>query len=299
MADSGDSFLAKQGRFLLENDRYAFLCIGILALLPFTTWLATAAIALITLRKGWLAGFKSFIVGTVVSLCLSLMSMSFFAAWVNVLSVFLSCYLLSLILRVTANWRLTAGIIVLQALLAIALIQWLAPDYALKYYQYIQNTLNEYGYNGMLARQSHQEVYASYMLGVRVLSVVLSTLVSLLLARSVQATLFNPGGYRQEMLAFRASVWGIPLLMLVLLNAYQGNLLAVACMPVLVLYYVAAGISLSFNILVKNRGRRLLLLLFIPLILLPSVMLPFYVILGTLDSFFNFRSLQLLKAGKK
>lgn len=300
MTRLGD-LLRKQGHFLLENDYYALLYIVICALIPFTAWLSAAIVALVTLRKGWLDGFRGLAFGISSLLILSLMSMPLFGAFVTTMMAFLPCYLAAVVLRATASWRITGGFIVLQALLGIILIHWLTPEFITAQYQYIQVILKQLeadsSVNSLLDNQN-QVIFSNYLVGIQVVSVVVSTLVSLMLARSVQARIFYPGGYKQEMLNFRASGWGVALLILVAIGAYQYNPIALSCLPVLVLYYVCAGLSLSFNILAKGRGISTLLLLVIPLVLVPFVMLPVYVIFGVLDSLFNFR-IRLQNVGGK
>lgn len=303
MTRLGD-FIGKQGLFLLENDRYAYIYIAILALLPLGGWLSAAIIALITLRKGWEEGFKGLIVAVAMLLALSLMTRPLSAALVTVVIRFLPCYLTALVLYMTASWRMAGVVIVLQALLAIALVHWLAPEFIADQYQgflALLRSSSDSASASLLSNQSvHNElVVANYLVGVESVSLVASAIASLLLARSVQSRLFYPGGFRQEMLAFRASGFGVILLVLTVLGAYQHNALAMSSLPILVGYYVSAGLSLSFSILAKDRGVGILLLLIIPMALLPFVILPVYTIFGALDSLFNFRLRLPSSAGEK
>lgn len=297
MARLGD-FLGKQGRFLLENDHYALMYIAVLALMPFAAWLSAAVVALITLRKGWLDGFKGFVVAVVVLMAASLMSVPFSSAVITAVMALLPCYLTAAVLHSTASWRLAGSVIVLLALLVIVLIHWLSPDFITNQFQYIQAILKEIGressdtsVNSLLNNQDtlNQIDIANYLVGVQSVSVVMTAIASLLLARSIQSRLFYPGGFRQEMLSFRASALGVILLVIATIGAYQHNPLAISCLPILVTYYVCAGLSLSFCILAKGKGIGTLVLLLIPLVLLPFVMLPIYAVFGALDSLFNFR----------
>lgn len=297
MARLGE-FLGKQGRLLIENDQIALVYIAVLALIPFAAWLSAAAVALITLRKGWLDGFKGFVVATITLLILSLASMPLSAAVITALLAFLPCYLTAAILHATTSIKIAGFFIVLQALLIIALIHWLAPEFISNQYLYVQAVIKELeressdgAVTSLLSNNEavNKVVIANYLVGVQAVSVLLSAIVSLLLARSVQSRLFYPGGFKREMIAFRASGFGVILLVIAIVGAYQHNPLALSCLPVLAVYYVFAGLSLSFNVLVKDKGVVALALLLAPLILLPFVMLPVYVILGALDSLFNFR----------
>eukprot|EP01012_Entosiphon_sulcatum_P040610 TRINITY_DN54299_c0_g1_i1.p1 TRINITY_DN54299_c0_g1~~TRINITY_DN54299_c0_g1_i1.p1 ORF type:complete len:127 (-),score=1.98 TRINITY_DN54299_c0_g1_i1:11-391(-) len=92
MARLGE-FLDRQGRLMVENDRLAWCYIAALALIPFSAWLSAAIIALITLRKGWLEGFKGFAVATITLLILSLPSMPWVAAVMTALTAFFTLLL--------------------------------------------------------------------------------------------------------------------------------------------------------------------------------------------------------------
>ncbi|WP_141650474.1 hypothetical protein [Legionella massiliensis] len=300
--------MSKQSRFLLENDNQALVYIAVLAVIPFVGWLSAAIVALITLRKGWYDGLKGMIAGSIALLVLSLMSMSFTAALLATVMAFLPCYLTAAVLHSTASWKIAGGLLVLMALLVIALVHWFAPDFITGQYQYIQAILKEIEREStdsaavsLLNNQNklNEVIIANYLVGIQSVSIVLSTLTSLLVARSMQSRLFYPGGFKQEMLAFRASGFGVLLLVWAVIGAYQHYPLAISCLPVLVTYYVFAGLSISFNVLAKDKGLSYLILLVVPLVILPFIMLPIYVILGALDSLFNFRLYFSAKSDEK
>ncbi|ASQ45986.1 hypothetical protein [Legionella clemsonensis] len=296
--------LRKQGRFLLENETYALIYIAILALVPFAAWLSVAVIALITLRKGWGAGFKGLMAGVLTSLLLSSLSLSWSLAFITAVMAFLPCYLTAGVLHSTTSWRIAMSFIVLQALIGILLLHWFAPAFIAEQYQFIQAVLKQLKGDEVIADvlntpgALNSAVIANYVIGIQAVSIILSAIASLMLARSVQSGLFYPGGYRQEMLEFRASASGVALLVIAVIGTYQEIPLAISALPVLAVYYAGAGISIGFNAL--NKGRRgigRLVLLLIPLILLPFVIIPIYVILGALDSLFNFRLRLSVKTG--
>ncbi|MBA2656868.1 MAG: DUF2232 domain-containing protein [Tatlockia sp.] len=302
------SFLDKQGRFLIENDRQALIYIAVLALIPFTGWLAAAIIALITLRKGWQQGFKGFFVAFLALLILSLMTLPLNAALTNSALVFLPCFLTAAVLHSTASWKLAGGFIVLQVLLILVLIHWLAPEFIMNQIQYIQSAFQVYKKEGfdssaidLLMNQSKPglKIIANYLIGIQSLILAISTLASLALARSVQSSIYYPGGFKQEMLEFRASAPGVFLLGLVALGAYKHNLIAISCLPILVTYYMFAGLSLTYRIFAHGKGIGSLVLLIVPLLVLPFIMLPIYAIVGALDSLFNLRTHLSLKTDGK
>lgn len=301
MARLGE-LLRKQGHFLLENDHYALMYVAILAVVPFATWLSVSIVALITLRKGWVSGLKGLVVG-IASLFLFYIVSSTSAEIFNAVIAYLPCFMMAVLLRETTSWKLTIGFVVLLTLIGITIIHWLAPELIEQQYQFIQALFKEFERESTIPVLLNNQdslnpmLVANYVVGIQAVSLALSAIASLMLARSVQARLFYPGGYRQEMIEFRASSWGVILLFVTAIGAYQHNPLAISCLPILVVYYVCAGLSLSFNFLMKGKGIGTLFLLVLPLILLPFITLPIYVILGALDSLFNFRLRLRIKAG--
>ncbi|MFA5960698.1 MAG: DUF2232 domain-containing protein [Tatlockia sp.] len=307
MTRLGD-WLTKQGHFLIENDRLSLVYIAVLALVPFTAWLSAAVVALITLRKGLADGLKGLVVAVVAYTALSSMSMAFPSALISAMVAFVPCYLTAAVLHTTASWRIAGAVLVLQTLLLIALIHGLVPEFIMKQYQYLQAVFQEMekegsggALSGLLGKQDEQakQVMANYFIGIQSLTMLLSAVSSLLLARFVQSGMYYPGGFGQEMRAFRASSFGVVILLLTAFGAYQLNPFAISCLPVLVMYYVCAGLSLSYLILAKNKGFGTLILLLIPLLFMPFVTVPVYTLLGALDSLFNFRLHLPTKTGGK
>lgn len=298
-------FLRKQGQLLLENNRHAMLHAVILALLPYTTWLSVAVIALIVLRKGSQEAVLLLIAAMTAHAAFSLTSMTAATAIVNALLTFVPCYMAACILRLTSSWRAVAGICLLQVIVAVLLLQVLMPDYIMAQYLYIQAVVNsmqtETALMGLINDKNglNQLFLANYLLGIQAAGIMFSAVISLMLARSVQSQLYYPGGFGQEMLRFRGDRIGLVFLLILLAGVKLGNVLAMNVLPLFLLYFLLAGLSLSFNVLARKRSLSSLLLLITPLLLLPFIMLPVYVIFGSLDSLFNFRLYLPAGAGKR
>jgi hypothetical protein len=289
------SFFRKQGEYVLQQERYAILLVALLVLFPFAAWISVAVMALVTLRKGLYDGFKLVLVGmltTFVGMKLGLLS-TFSAS--PVLLIYPICFGAAYFLRVTASWNILASMMLLLALLVILIIHWLAPDYILKQYDILVAMLRKIDKGGPVAQflidqqGGNRVIWANYTLGIRAFSMTCSVLSSLILARYVQSILYYPGGLRIEMLSFRANVIGLVFLIISALGSYQDNSLAVSCLPLLVAYFTAAGLSLICQVMTPKKGLVMVLLIFVPLIFVPYIMVPVYVILGSLDSLINFR----------
>ncbi len=296
-------FMRQQGLRLLENSRYALMCAVFLATIPFTTWLSQAVIALVVLKKGWRDGLMLLMPVMTAFLACSLFSVSVFSAVVNTLLTFIPLFLAACILGMTASWRAVATGFFLFASLSAVLLQIFMPEFIMAQYRYVLSAMQEIQ-PGVLSKlvnntgSLNQHILANYLFGIQLAGLVFSTSISLTMARSVQSQLFYPGGYRKEMLSLRGSKAGLAMLVLMLIAAQQGKFLAMNMLPLLVMYFLAAGLSLGAHVLDGKKVRGAMLLLVIPLLFMPFVMLPFYVILGSLDSVFNLRLYLPVTAGK-
>ncbi len=294
----------KQGKILLENKWYAMLHAVSLALLPYTAWLSVAIVALVTLRKGWRNGGWLLAPVIAANIALSMASTTAVIAFVNALLMFAPSYLAAVVLRMTTSWRAVAGVFFLQVVVAVSLLQLFMPDFIMAQYLYLQSVLREGQIESALLTfindkaGVNQLILANYLLGLQAVGVVFSACIPLMLSRSVQSQLFYPGGFRHEMLLFRGDKMGFLLLITLLMAASQHSLLAIGLLPLLIFYFLLAGLSLSFNLFAKQKPRYSVALLVAPLFLLPFIMLPVYVIFGSLDSLFNFRLYLSSDAGK-
>jgi len=141
-------------------------------------------------------------------------------------------------------------------------------------------------------------VVANYLLGFQELCLLLAIISPLLLARSLQARLYYPGGFRQEMLNFRGDKYSLVVMVLLSIAASLNHVLAMNGLPIILFYFTLAGLSLSAHVLEKMKPLRKAVILWAPLLLVPLVAFPFYIALGAFDSLFNFRLYLASRAGK-
>ncbi|WP_133131394.1 hypothetical protein [Legionella yabuuchiae] len=141
-------------------------------------------------------------------------------------------------------------------------------------------------------------IVANFLLGIQTAGLVFSSLFSLMIARWVQSLAYYPGGFSQEMRNFRADKIGLLFLSMLLIAAYFEIMIAVNLLPLVMFYFFLAGLSLGYNLLAQKKPLGTFLLLITPVILLPYVMMPLYLVFGSLDSLFNFRVYLAKHAGK-
>lgn len=298
-----NGLISQQAKKLLDSNRHAILYAVLLAIFPYTTWLSLSVIALFTLKKGWRDGAILLMPVMTAFLVSSVVVAPVLTAIVNTLITFIPCYLAAGILGMTISWRMVASAFFLMLLIFAMLIQLLMPEFIMAQYQYLQVVINQLRPDVLPKLLANMQgvnplILANYLFGLQLASMVLSVFLSLTLARSIQSQLYYPGGYQQEMQTLRGNKPGLLVLILIGFGASQGQLLAINILPLLIMYFLTAGLSLGFYACSVKKIRGAILMLILPLVLVPFVMLPVYVILGSLDSLFNLRLYLPSVAGK-
>lgn len=297
-----NGFIGRQGQRLLDNKRYAMLMAVLLATIPYTAWVSLAVISLVTLRKGWREGALLLMPALTAYLACMLASNSSHVAIVDTLLTFIPCYLATCVLGLTASWRAVASMFFLLVALCAIILQIWMPDFIAAQYQFLMAAIREV-HPDVLSKfvidtgGQNQQILSNLLLGLQFVSLVLSAISPVLLARSMQSQLFWPGEFQREMLMFRGNKVGLFILVIMLIAANQSKVIAINLLPILIAYFLLAGLSLSVHVLAKKKMGVALLLLITPLFLVPFVMLPVYVILGSLDSLFNLRLYLPSRAG--
>ncbi|KTC69408.1 membrane protein [Legionella birminghamensis] len=289
-----NKLLHKQGKLLLENKSLAYFLTAALPFLPFASWLSLVIVALITLRQGARNGAGLLLTSIIASLLAGNSSDSASYITITILLTHFMCFAAALVLRASASWQWVAATALVISLLVVALTYGLVPNYIINEYNYILLIFSKLNPNNLLENltkenQANVPLFASYCFGVKEACIVIFALIPLMFARYIQSLLFYPGGFRHELMAFRASRLVVGLFIITVAGVYQNNLLAISCLPVLSVYLMMAGLCLSFSLTPKRGGAFCIALLLLPLIIRPDLMLRVYILFGSLDSMFNFR----------
>ncbi|MCL9685584.1 hypothetical protein [Legionella maioricensis] len=287
------NFIIKHSKALLENKQHAILYAVILSIVPFASWLSVALVILVTLRKGAKPGFEVMLPALVVHSVPLMMLLPLESALTNTLIAYVPCYIAALCLRKTMSWQMVFGVFLIQAFIGFLFIQLLAPDFIVGQFNQFKNMLTEYQEYQRLI-ESNSDGLSSFILaqlffGVQILSVIVSAIISLMFARSIQSKLFMPGGFRDELLAFRSGRLSFLVLLGVSIASYYEISYAINLLPLVLCYFLVSGFSLAYYILARKNQVRVVILLFLLVLFKPSFVLLAYVVLGSLDSLFNFR----------
>ncbi|MFT3741387.1 MAG: hypothetical protein QM752_01700 [Gammaproteobacteria bacterium] len=292
--------LKKVGSYLIQHRHYAIALAFMAALLPFlgfaTAWISILIIAFVTLVKGGKEGL-------IIVLWVALPALALFIDGdISVLMdmvVFrvVVVWLLALLLRHKASWTLTLQSCVVLSVLVIAGLHYYNPNIAgwwaaqlTRYWLNMSSQLNLSPNTDYLALIQRLAGVATGVLTVLMLSV---DLCILLMARAWQAALYKPGGLRQELQQLRMG-WGQSVLLLsCTFAASMGSALALDILPVILMPFVLAALSLIHVKLASKKTVKLPLLtgMYLTfLLLMPYTIIPLAII-GVVDSWCDFRHL--------
>lgn len=290
MMRTGD-FLTRQCTALLENKRQAIMYAALLSVIPFASWLSVALVCLVTLRKGARSGFDVLLPALVIHSVPLMMLIPSSSALINTLIAYLPCYFAALGLRRTGKWQVAAGVFLIQAFLGCLLIQLLVPDFIIVQFNQFKSVLIQYQELVDAGVDSISSVsLAQLFFGIQILSALVSALISLLFARSIQSKLFLPEGFRNELLAFRSGRLSLLVFIGASLGTYYEIPLAINILPLMLCYFLASGFGLAYFIFARKSQVKVFVLLVLLILLKPTFVLFAYIVFGSLDSLFNFRS---------
>lgn len=288
-----NKIIKRQGELLLNRPSFAYAMVFLFAGLPFLTWLSVAIIAFLTLRLGPVSGAKALGVGVFSVLMVNLMLASLGPLQLTLIFfTFVPPFFAAWILRLTASWHTTAIFLILLVSLVVLYAHFFLPAFLLEEYNTLLNLLQAFQKNGVKLKSwvENKEQAINYILGIQNAFLLISSVGSLMVARAFQSRLFYPAGFKKEMLYFQASIFMlIPFCLLLLMGFFYHLPLALGLLPVWVLYFCAAGMSVLICLFAEHRALLVFSLLLIVVSFLPLIMLPLIVCIGALDTLFHFR----------
>ncbi|MGD2111919.1 MAG: hypothetical protein PVI50_00945 [Gammaproteobacteria bacterium] len=272
-------------------------------LVPFTTvlsYLAAAAIALVTLHVGVLSGLQVLLLASAVTLLfyqLVGVHAVVVLSLLLVLLLWLPCWLLALVLRQTRSLgHALLAAVLFGACLLLAVYGYFGDpaSWWVERLQEFETTLQEAGIQVQsLGDGALVEQIAALMTGVVIASLITGVIGSLLLARWWQSLLVHPGAFREEFCGLRlGNAAGLLTLGMMLLAHFlagtPGDLAAQLAMVMLV-PYLLAGLAVIHSLVREARwGTGWLVAVYLALAFLPQASL----ILaggGLLDTWIDFR----------
>jgi len=254
-------------------------------------------LCLVTLRKGAKEGLIILFCVSAASVMLSLFYQS---AIQYTLAGYVLAWLLAVTLQATVSWARVLELAALLGIMVVAILHWYMGDLQQYWVTFLNEQLTVEHWDSLLGSMASDGVdtqaiistAAQFLTGAQVIVILLSALANLLLARWLQAILYNPDGLAQELHTLRLSWLANGFLLIVVVGLFSSAVIAYDLLPVVVLPFFLTGLSVIHFI--ANLGKLIWLWLvsfYSVLILFFPYVLGLLVLLAIMDTGFDIRRL--------
>ena len=272
--------------FLMRGPKQAVIVAVIAAALPLMFWLSAAVLTLVTLRKGVGEGINVLVWALLPAI----------AWWVKlgdpgIVLVLVFSWVMAVALRQTISWEKTLIAGVVTAFITGLLLPVLLPEVIQQLIDMAKEVYRQI--DPEMVKQLSGELepaFTSLMVGSLATTYLAIALGAVVLARSWQSSLYNPGGFREEFHSFKLSpVFSLCAVGLALFGP-SISLNVVLLVLIMLVPLTLAGIALVHGSVAKRNlgGHWLFVFYMSTLILGPSLFL-LIVFMAILDSWFDFR----------
>lgn len=275
--------------YIMRGRKEATLVVAIAAAIPLLFWFSAAALALVILRRGPREAMPVLVWGILPAL-----------AWAMVgdltpLLVILGAGAMAVLLRQRSDWAAVVTVAVpLGVAYAVALLLMLDEPLQ-QLAEQIRDMLPDLlsGVSGGLNEADTAQLEAllvPLLAGLMGAVHTLMALISLMIGRSWQARLYNPGGFRQEFHQLRLSpLVAIVLLALTLIGPRWTEVAMVS--PIASVPLLLAGIALIHGVVgLRGLGTAWLVAIYVMFAFVAQLIYPLIMFLAFVDSLFDFRS---------
>ncbi len=275
-------------------------------LLPPASLLSSAAIALVTLRRGAHDGAFVMLSACAIAALMSIVLLGnykFALAYGVVL--WFPVWIVAIILRESRRLSLVLELAAIFGALVVVSVYLFMQNPSTLWNQILAAVIEP-----MASQLENSEIevgqeaianMSKFMTGMLVTGYISGLLLGLLIGRWWQSVLYNPGGFRQEYLALRAHPVFAMVSVIVLLVAILGSgILSEAAWNVVIpifLFYVFIGTAIAHSLIAAMKAKTYLLPFFyVLLFLIPHVLLP-VALMGLSDTWLNLRNKASMNTG--
>ncbi|MBO9483381.1 MULTISPECIES: hypothetical protein [Gammaproteobacteria] len=274
---------------VMRGPKQAMILATVFACIPMLFWVSAAIISLVVLRRGTSEGLK--ILTWAVLPGIAWAAMGQFSTIIGLTTT----VALALVLRQTVSWQKTLlALLPAGAFIALVMAQ-LAPQQIALISELVMTLVRDYVQQ---AGQSTDDLVAGIgplveygVIGVITWFNLVICILGLVLARSWQAQLYNPGGFREEFHQIRLPLSvAMGLLAFTLVGATFVPFLLVL-VPAATLPLLVAGLAMIHGLVgMRQLGSFWLVGFYILLIFVTQLAYPVIVLTACLDSLFDFRA---------
>lgn len=263
------------------------ICIASSPWLSINALIGGATLSLIWLRKGPQEGVAMLFWAVLPAGCIAY----FFNSYTPLLMILMTS-VISAILRKTANWQIT--LITLSGLcllLGVGLEQLVAEqlqNYAELYHQLITQ-LQQNNQQQNVSNLLPKTIETLFIAGFIATMVMIGSFISLLVARSYQARLFNPGGFQQEFHGIRINAIVVMLGLITAALMYQNQSALASWIWIPLFPVFIAGIAFFHYFALNKKLATQWYFIFYIVLIFWNILKLALVFLGALDSLLNLR----------
>lgn len=294
--------LLRFGLYLIGKRQNAIWVALLCSLLPFlelpTIWISQVILALITLHKGAKEGVWILMWIALPALALYIDGDPMLLLGVVLLRA-VNIWWMAWLLRQTSSWAKTLLVAALAGVLGVVVVHLMLGDVAGWWHQeltsYWQNIIDAFNIpNSSADAKQSLHFVVQFATGALIVTLLLLDLTILLLARAWQAKLVNPGGLRKELGQIRIDPVTSLALLLCLGAGFAGSALALDMLPIVILPFLVAGLSVIHSKLAHNKKIKLpaLITLYLALVIFLPYVAMLLAFLGFADSWYDFRKLR-------
>jgi hypothetical protein len=261
-------------------------------MMPPVSVLSSAAVALVTLRRGAFEGFYVLACSSVAAGLLGFLALGNYQfALLYVMVLWLPVWLISIILREGQYLSLAVEIAILIGIVGVIGFYLIATDPVVMWKAVLSQMIPADAPVADIQRTI--DVLVHYMTGVVAAGSVFGLLFGLFLGRWWQANLYNPGGFRQEFLSLetkpRLSIGSIAVIAIALISSGAISEVAWNVSILLFVLYTVSGTAVLHTVFSGMKlGRYMVPMLYITLFLIPHIML-LVALIGLSDPWLNLR----------
>ena len=264
-------------QFVMTGRKQAIIAAGLLGLIPLINLLSPAVVGIVMLRKGLQEATFVFIWGA-----LPLVVWAILGDIVPLVLLF-GITGLTWLLRETESWEFTF-LAAISIGLVIEIYLRLQPAVLDAVFQPLQPYFQQNNLQGMEIEQIRETMTTIIGSVYMFLSIVLT-----MLARWMQASLFNPGGFQSEIHQLRIKQKVALILLGFMLLCSFGILIPQAWVLYFMIPLVFSGVGLLHAVVAKRKMSSMVLVVFYVLLMLP-VVIQVVVLLALIDSWYDFRA---------
>jgi len=268
-------------------------------LLPPISIVSSAAVALVTLRRGAYEGLFVLLCSSAAAATLGLLLLGGYQfALLYGLVLWLPVWIISMVLREGRHLTLAVEIAVLIGALGVVFFYLYQDEPAAMWQallaQMVKPMIEAPAETAVANIEQSLAVFAHYMTGIVAAGTVYGLLFGLFLGRWWQATLYNPGGFRQEYLSLNTHPWLAIASMVVIVIAWAGSGVVSEIawnitILLFVLYTFIGAAVLHWILAGMKSGHFWVPMFYLTLLIIPYAMLP-VALIGLSDAWLNLRN---------